>query len=284
MDVHEFDRGDSDASEVLDGLVRAIDFAGARIHVLFGYHQSDIGKAELLARLGVLLGGGPDIGIIKVDGFLNTNHHGRHPSRTRNDFVVYRRFHDHIPFGGPNLILSGPLLIEFLEQFGESQEHLMFRPHVAKFFARRLFENWRLQGSPPSLLIEIGGNLLDLEVQAYIVPAIRLLKEIYQGTRLMLLAEAGYNREVIKTRPIINALETGRQLALAFEVVFARMHPEFAPTEDYRAVGAYVRAKISQALLSIAPPSVICVPYYADSSLTGYTEHLASFTDVIFAT
>jgi CTP synthase (UTP-ammonia lyase) len=284
MDVYEINRGDSDASEILDGLVEAIDFAGARVYVLFGYHQSDIGKAELIARLGLLLGGGPDVGIIKVDGFLNTNFHGQHPSRTRNDFVVYRRFHDHIPFGGPNLILSGPLLSEFLDKFGESREHLMFRPHVAKFFARRLFENWRLQGSPPSLLIEIGGNLLDLEVQAYIVPAIRLLSEIYSDTRLMLLAEAGYNREVLKTRPIINALEAGRQLALTFDVVFARMHPEFPPAEDYRAINAHIRAKISHALLSLAPPSVVCVPHYADHSLTGYTEHLTLFKEDIFAT
>jgi hypothetical protein len=282
METPDVARSATDASDALDVLIRAIDFAAARVYVLFGYHQSDIGKAELIARLGVLLGGGADLGIIKVDGFLNTNYDGSHPSRTRNDFVVYRRFHKHIPFGGPNLILSGPLLLEFLERFGESREHIMFRPHVAKLFVRRLFENWQLQGSPSNLLIEIGGNLLDVEVQAYMVPAIRLLREMCRGVQLMLLAEAGYNREVVKTRPIINALECGRQLGLVFDTVFARMHPGVPSIADYVKINEYVHGKISGALVSSATPAIICVPYYTDPQLAGYTEHLALFRHAIF--
>jgi CTP synthase (UTP-ammonia lyase) len=270
-----------DASRLLDLEVSCIDFEHAKIHVLVGYPQSDIGKAHLIARLGFLLG--HEFSILKFDGFLNTNLDGRYPSRTDHDFVVYRKFHEHIGFGGFNQILGGPFLIEFLTRFGESKEHLMFRPHVAKFFARRVFDNWIHLGKPQNLLVEIGGTFLDYEVNAYVVPAIRLLQGRHEYLRTLVLTEAGYNGQVLKTRPVVSGLEMGQRCGLVFDLAFVRMPANFPPMDDYAAVNAYIERKIDNALVWGRPrPKIICIPFYRDSELHGYLEYLSTFREVIF--
>ncbi len=272
-----------DASDILDQLLAAVDFEGARIHVILGYPRSDIGKAELTARLGQLLV--RDFSIIKVDGFLNTNKDGRHPSRVANDFVVYRRFHEDIAFGGPHLILNAPLMQSFLERFGECSEHLMFCPHMAKFFAIEIHNRWRALGKPSNLLIEIGGTFADAEVSAYIVPGIGILRESCPRTRSFLLTEAGFNEEGIKTRPIVMALAAARQLGMRFEIVFARLPMNFPDVDDRDHLNHYVKLKIRDSLVcGLRPPGVLCIPYFQRAGLAGYSEELDRSRGIIFPT
>lgn len=273
----------NDVSTILNERLAAIDFQDASLHLLLGYHQSDIGKAHLIARLARLLAANSTVSILKFDGFLNTNQHGQHPSRTRNDFVVYRQFLEHIAFGGAHLILSGPLLAEFLNEFGESQEHLMFCPHVAKYFARRIFDNWRRLAEPKHLFFEIGGNVLDDEVQIYVLPAIRILRARVKRFHVMLLAEAGFNREVVKVRPIINALASARRSGFAIDTLFVRLPATVPASSDYRVLGLHIKDRIEQSLVSSNVPEVVCIPYYEDEALSGYTDYLAGYIDTIFA-
>lgn len=272
-----------DASEALDARLSQVDFGEAQVFVMLGHPRSDIGKAELVARLGLLVG--KDFSIIKVDGFLNTNQDGRHPSRTRNDFVVYRRIHSHIEFGGSHLILNAPLMIDFFEKFGECKEHLMFSPHLAKYFVLRVFENWTALGKPSRLIIEIGGTYLDTEVSSYIVPGLAFLNRLSDRIAFFLLTEAGFNREGIKVRPVIHALTTGRARGLSFDTVFVRLPSDFPKLDNTSELNRYVERKITDSLVFGGySPKIICVPYYNDCSLTGYTEFLSGFRDSIFPT
>lgn len=270
-----------DASRLLDARLNEMHFGQARIHVVLGYPRSDIGKAELVARLGLLLD--RHFSIIKVDGFLNTNRHGQHPSRIRNDFVVYRKFHDHIDFGGPHLILSAPLMTEFFQTYGECKEHLMFRPHLAKYFVHRIYVNWVTLGRPDDLIVEIGGTFTDPEVSVFSVPGVRVLHERHPNVRLLLLTEAGYNGESIKARPVINALERAQGLGLPVDVVFARLPAEFPLQRDLVEAATYLLRKICDSLVIAGPaPKVLCIPFYFDKDLTGYSDLLASGKDSIF--
>lgn len=261
--------------------VASADFGASTIYVLFGYPQSDIGKAHLIARLGVLLK--EDFSIIKFDGFLNTNLDGRYPSRTHHDFVVYREFHSHIAFGGSNRILAGPLLMDFLARYGESREHLMFRPHVAYFFVTRLFQNWVQLGKPAVLLVEIGGTLVDEEVTAYVVPAICFLQARHKRTRLFLLTEAGYSGECVKARNVVSGVEAGSRCGLRFDLLFVRLPATIPSANDYADVEGYIQAKVSTSLAYRGDsPRVVCVPHYPGPELRGYTELLASKRQHIF--
>jgi hypothetical protein len=275
------DMHDDELASALNNEVNAIDFEDARIHVLFGHHHSDIGKANLIARLGVLLEA--DFSILKFDGFLNTNGDGRYPSRTHHDFVIYRKFHSHIEFGGAHLLLGGPFLLDFLNRYGESREHLSFRPHVAKYFAIRMFTNWLELGRPKDLLVEVGGTFADLEVEAYVNPAIRLLQARHAATRLFLLAEAGFNREYIKTRGIVSGLSAGLAAGLNFDLLFVRLPMDLPATQDCEAVARYIERKIERSLVyGGASPSVLCIPFYRDEDLTGYTEYLLARRAQVF--
>lgn len=270
-----------DASYIIDKEFNSINFENSKIHVVFGYNRSDIGKAELVARLGILLEN--DFSILKFDGFLNTNSDGRYPSRTGHDFVIYKKYHDHIEYGGYNLILNGPFIIEFLNRFGESKEHLMFRPHVAKFFARRIFENWINLGKPKDLIIEIGGTILDDAVIAYVIPGIKLLKEFHQNIRLFLLTDASYNRIHIKAKPVLNALELGQRQGLIFNIIFVRLPSDYPISFDLKETCQYIEQKIADSVIYNGKfNKVICIPYYSDAGLIGYTEYLINFNHDIF--
>lgn len=270
-----------DASAVLDESLAAADFEGAYIHVILGFPRSDIGKAELTARLGRLLG--RDFSIIKIDGFLNTNIDGRHPSRVTNDFVVYRRFHKKIAFGGPHLILNAPLMQRFFERFGEFEEHLMFCPHLAKFFVVEIHERWKALGKPRDLLIEVGGTFVDDEVRAYIVPGIGILRRSHSRTRTFLLTEVGFNGQGIKTRPISMALSAARGLGLEFDVVFSRLPMEVPESDDQSQLGLHIERKIRDSLVwGLRPPAVLCIPFFRGAGLDGYSEELAKFRGIIF--
>lgn len=274
-------KSDEDASAILDREFDSIDFKGSTIHVILGFGSSDIGKAELVARLGILLQ--DNFSILKFDGFLNTNLDGRFPSRTDHDFVVYRKFHNHIAYGGYNLILNGPFMIDFLNRFGEYKEHLMYCPHVAKFFARRIFENWSCLGKPKDLLVEIGGTFLDNAAKTYVIPALRMLKEFHNNIRLILLTGAGYNRVHIKAKPIMQALKMGQKNGIEFDLIFARLPSDFPSFYDLKIASNYIEQKIANSLIySGKSKKVICIPYYVDRELQGYTEFLSGLKNDIF--
>lgn len=273
--------GTRDASHLLDVRLNEMHFGQARIHVVLGYPRSDIGKAELVARLGLLLE--RKFSIIKVDGFLNTNRHGQHPSRVRNDFVIYRKFHDHIEFGGSHLILSAILMTEFFETYGECKEHLMFRPHLAQFFAHRIYLNWIALGRPNDLIVEVGGTLTDPEVSAFSVPGLRLLQQKHPNVKFFLLTEAGYSGESIKAKPAINALERAQGCGLQIDLVFARLPAEFPSQIDLIEAARHIQQKICDAMvLAGRAPRVICIPFFPGKDLTGYSELLASRKELIF--
>lgn len=270
-----------DASAALDKSLAAADFEGTYIHFILGYPRSDIGKAELTARLGELLV--QDFAIIKVDGFLNTNLDGRHPSRVTNDFVVYRRFHETMPFGGHHLILNAPLMQKFFERFGECEEHLMFSPHLAKFFVLEIHERWKALGKPRDLLIEVGGTFVDDEVRAYMVPGISILRGSHSRTRSFLLTEVGFNGQGIKTRPIAMALTAARGMGLEFNVVFARLPMDFPAVHDQEELANYAERKLRDALVcGLHPPAVLCIPFFRGAGLDGYSEELATSHGIIF--
>jgi hypothetical protein len=272
-----------DASLKLDASLNAIDFEGAGIVFVLGHPRSDIGKAELTARLALLAS--QPFSIIKVDGFLNTNKSGRHPSRVRNDFVVYRRFHEHIEFGGAHLILNAPLMESFFERFGESEEHLRFCPHLAKFFVRQVYENWCALKKPKTLFVEIGGSFSDEEVRAYIIPGLNILSASHAGIRRFLLAEAAYSGESIKLRPVIAGLSAAREMGLEFDVVFARLPSDFPEGYEWDDLNSYSELKIRDAMVCVSQtPKVICIPFFKGDTLTGYSEHLHAFRTVIFPT
>jgi len=270
-----------DASYILDIEFNSINFEGAKIYFVFGYNRSDIGKAELVARLGLLLSN--EFSIIKFDGFLNTNIDGRYPSRVGHDFVIYRKFHKHINYGGSNLILNGPFIIEFLTRFGESKEHLMYRPHVAKSFAYRIFQNWKNLGCPKNLIVEIGGTISDDAVIAYVVPGIRLLLGHGSFIKLFLLTEASYNRIHVKAKPILNALELGLSQGLLFDIIFVRLPSDYPNSSDLKETCQYIEQKISDSIVYSGKfNKVICIPYFIDAELNGFTEYLTNYITDIF--
>ncbi len=271
-----------DASFIIDKEFNSINFEDTKIHIVFGYNRSDIGKAELIARLGILFE--DSFSIIKFDGFLNTNLDGRYPSRTGHDFVVYKKFHDHIEYGGSNLILNAPFLIDFFNRFGESKEHLMYRPHVAKVFAYKIFQNWKNLGCPKDLIIEIGGTILDDAVVAYVIPSIRLLQEHHKNLNLFLLTDVSYNRIHIKAKPVLNALEVGQTQGLIFDVIFVRLPPDYPESLNIDDTRCYVEEKIADSLVyNGCFKKVICIPFYTDDELTGYTEYLQNLKNYIFS-
>jgi len=281
MNKHAKMLGVKDASNILDKELDSINFEGAQIHVILGFDRSDIGKAELTARLGLLLE--HNFSILKFDGFLNTNFDGRYPSRTDHDFVVYRKFHNHIEFGGNHLILNSPFMLEFFDKYGESKEHLMFCPHVSKYFAKKIYENWTNLGKPNNLLFEVGGTFLDNSVNSYVIPALRLLKERSHNIRFILLTEASYNRVHIKAKPVLNALEMGQTIGLEFDLILARLPSDFPPSYDLIEASSYIENKIADSFIYCGESKkVICVPYYFDNELQGYTEYLLSHRNDLF--
>lgn len=259
----------------------SIDFENAKIDIVLGYPRSDIGKAELVAGLGAQRRG--EFSVIKIDGFLNTNLDGRHPSRTRNDFVVYRRIHEHIAFGGAHLVLNAPLMQEFFLEFGECEEHLTFATHLAKFFVRRLYDNWVQLRRPRYLVIEVGGVFTDREVLPFIVPGLVALRRIAAKTRTILLSEAGYNNEGIKIRPLVGALDAARSCGLLCDLVFARLPADFPSTMDLHAMNTYAEAKIRDSLVcGGSAPTVLCVPFFKNILAYGYSEFICEFRDTVF--
>lgn len=270
-----------DASLKLEELLSSIDFEDAQIDIIIGYPRSDIGKAELVAGLGAQRK--DQFSVVKIDGFLNTNLDGRHPSRTRNDFVVYRRIHDHISFGGAHLILNAPLMQDFFLEFGECEEHLTFGSHLSKFFVRRLYDNWIQLGKPRYLVVEVGGVFADREVLTYIVPGLIVLRGVALNTRMILLSEAGYNNEGIKIRPLIGALEAARSFGLSCDLVFARLPADFPSSMDLLAMNAYAEAKIRDSLVcGGSAPTVLCVPFFKNILAYGYSEFIREFQDRVF--
>jgi len=174
-------------------------------------------------------------------------------------------------------------MISFFERFGECREHLMFVPHLAKFFALQLFENWKALGKPRRLIIEIGGTYQDNEVSAYIVQGLKIIMRLSDKMNFFLLTEAGFNREGIKVKPVIHSLVAGRTRGLLFDTVFARLPAEFPRNYDGFELARYIERKICDSMVYDGrAPNIICVPYFEDVGLEGYTEYLRGVARVIF--
>ena len=265
----------------LDQELSEVDFGSAEIYLLHGYPQSDIGKGNLIARLASMFR--PDSNIVKFDGFLNTNKDGRYPSRHSYDFPIYRRFLPYVEFGGCNQIISGMLLAEFLERFGETGDHLLFRPHVSKFFLLTLYRCWKGLGRPERLFVEIGGTFLDPEVSLFVLPALSLLKRIHKGVSSFLLTELHYSGQHLKSRTLQRALSEGLRYDLVFDVVFARKPFDLPACKRDHALTEYIASRVSGSLIyGGRVPKLVLVPFFSDPAMPTYRRFLLRHKAEIF--
>jgi len=256
-----------DASAILDADLRKMDFHAARISVVVGYPRSDIGKSELVARLGEQLK--DNFSIIKFDGFLNTS-------------TDRRKARDQVAFGGAHSMLSASLIVDFLRRFGDCKELLKFRPHLAKFFVLQVYERWVALGSSRELFLEIGGTFTDNEVTAYVVPGLSILKQKYSKVRLFLVTAVEYGGGGVKTRPVVNALERAQCLGLSFELIFARLPFELPVQYNWSAINDHVNENIRDAFPRIPELKALCIPFFRGDDLPDYNGFLLEHRHLIF--
>lgn len=172
-------------------------------YFVLGYPRSDIGKGTLVAQL---LANTESSDAIKFDGLLNTNENGRHTAIGHDDFGIYEKYNKGKTWGREHYLLGGELYRDFINEYGEN-ENLQINPHMSLYVEYRIHKMWNDIGKPSKLFIEIGGLITDPEVDPIFTPMIQRLKS--EGlSKVILLSEASYNGEYIKTKTIQSGVET----------------------------------------------------------------------------
>ncbi len=189
------------------------------IYFVVSNPRSDMGKGTLVAHLLRIL---PESDAIKFDGLLNTNTNGRHTARGHDDFGTYERYNPGRKFGDEHYILGGYLYKDFIDKYGE-YENLTLRPYMTKHFISTIGEMWATIGKPKNLIVELGGTISDFEVDPYVTPAIRELKEhLGHHCQVILLTESGFNNEYIKTKTVQDSVNLFLQRRIAPDILLVR--------------------------------------------------------------
>lgn len=251
------------------------------VYFVLGMPISDIGKGTFVAHL---LSALPESDAVKFDGLLNTNANGRHTARGHDDFGIYEKYNPEKRFGDERYILGGYLFREFIDLYGE-YENLCFRPHFYLYFVSKLQEIWRSIGKPKNYIVEVGGTIIDYEVDVYIPPAIYHFKrELGDRCKIVLLSELGWNGEYVKTRSIQRAVEELAKRFIAPDVILAREPQHMTPcSEEERVKNEKIIAEqVEQRIgVQIPLPHIISVPFYSSENIDDlgayYNERLGHF-------
>ena len=236
-----------------------------QLYIVTSFPRSDMGKGTLVAHMLHML---PDSGALKFDGLLNTNANGRHTARGHDDFGIYEKYNPTKHFGDEHYILGGYLYQDFITAYGE-YENLTFRPYMVKHFMATIQEKWQAIGRPKNLIIELGGTLTDFEVEPYVAPAIRELKELYKARcQVILLTESGYNNEYIKTKTIQDSVSAFVERRILPDILIAREPSEVrtASTEERVEFERTIRSKLYE-VFGIAFQKIVSVPFYKQTAI-----------------
>ncbi|MFH1233699.1 MAG: non-canonical purine NTP pyrophosphatase [Patescibacteria group bacterium] len=232
------------------------------IYFVLGMPISDIGKGTLVAHMLLIL---PNSDAIKYDGLLNTNANGRHTAIGHDDFGIYEKYNKDKTFREDKYILGGYLFNEFIKEYGE-YENLCFRPHFYLYFISKIKEMWVNCGRPKNFIVEIGGTIIDYEVDIYVPPSIYNFKnELKDRCKIILLSEVSYNNEYIKTRNVQRSVEELAKRFIFPDYIFAR-EPKNMPKltnkdrlENEKEISQKIQERIG---LSINYDKIICIPFY----------------------
>lgn len=243
--------------------VESIEFNNdTNIYFVLGMPISDIGKGTLVAHMLTILSNSD---AIKYDGLLNTNANGRHTAIGHDDFGIYEKYNKNKTFRENKYILGGELFKEFIEEYGE-YENQCFRPHFYLYFVSKIKEMWANSGKPKNFIVEIGGTIIDYEVDIYVPPSIYHFKnELKDRCKIILLSEVSYNNEYIKTRNVQRSVEELAKRFIFPDYIFAR-EPKNMPklTSDSRLENEKeIAQKIQERIgLNIDYDKIACVPFY----------------------
>ncbi|HET8670686.1 MAG TPA: non-canonical purine NTP pyrophosphatase [Candidatus Saccharimonadales bacterium] len=250
-----------------------------RIFFVCSYPRSDMGKGTLVAHMLRIL---PDSNAIKFDGLLNTNANGRHTAVGHDDFGIYEKYNPGKKFTDEHYILGGYLYKDFIDRYGE-YENLTFRPYMAKHFLATIQEMWANIGKPKNLIVELGGTITDFEVDPYVSPVIREMKELYGAhCKLLLLTETSYNNEYIKTKTVQDSVDVFLKRGLTPDIIVAREPGDLhgATMEQHIEHERTIRTKL-QETFGLAFPKIISVPFYTQDKIDKYglflDQHFAPF-------
>ena len=251
------------AIEKLLQKVESIKFSDdTNIYFVLGMPISDIGKGTLVTHMLSIL---PDSDAIKYDGLLNTNANGRHTAIGHDDFGIYEKYNKDKIFRDDKYILGGQLFKEFIERYGE-YENLCFRPHFYLHFVSKIKEMWINCSRPKNFIVEIGGTIIDYEVDIYVPPAIYHFKnELKDRCNIVLLSEVSYNNEYIKTRMVQRSVEELAKRFIFPDFIFAREPKNMpSPTNEGRLENEKdISQKIHERIgLNIVHQKIVCVPFY----------------------
>lgn len=243
------------------------------LYVVLGHPRSDIGKGTLAAHLLRML---PTSNVIKFDGMLNSNLDHRFTARDHDDFATYTRYNHVTAWQPGNHLLGGELLRDFVVEYGDTDEVLSFRPYLMKYFTARLQENWRCLGSPPNLVIEIGGVPDDFEVDTFALPAISGIKDRL-GSRcvIMVLTELAHNNQFVKTKPTRDAVMALRKRGVNPDIILAREPLLVGPVD--LSVRLDFERRIREKLLENANETfsrILSVPHYEQADMHQYESYL----------
>ncbi|MBU4453374.1 hypothetical protein KKH24_03870, partial [Patescibacteria group bacterium] len=193
-----------------------------------------------------------------------------------DDFGIYEKYNKDKTFREDKYILGGYLFKEFIEEYGE-YENLCFRPHFFLFFVSKIKEMWVNCGKPKNFIIEIGGTIIDYEVDIYVPPSIYHIKnEIGDRCNIILLSEVSYNNQYIKTRTIQRSVEELAKRFIFPDYIFAR-EPKNLPNlnkidrlENEKEISQKIHERIG---INIDSKKIICVPFYDQEQIDDLAEY-----------
>ncbi|MDD5254299.1 MAG: hypothetical protein PHG05_04360 [Candidatus Nanoarchaeia archaeon] len=223
---------------------------------------SDMGKGTVAAHL---LNALEDSNVIKFDGLLNTNCSGRHTARGNDDFGVYEEYNPGRRFGRENYILGGELIKSFIDLYGEG-ENASFRSYMVNHFLATMGEMFNGLDRPRNLIFEVGGTILDFEVDPFIVPAMKHYKDtLRERCNILLLTKSSFNGYHIKTRDIQSYLtEFGKRLIMP-DILLVRDPAEMPLLDDAKRQEneLIISNKLEERLgLHFDSNRIITIPFY----------------------
>jgi non-canonical purine NTP pyrophosphatase (RdgB/HAM1 family) len=193
---------------------------GEKFYFINSYPRSDMCKGTLIAQL---LNVVPNSDAMKFDGLLNTDDYGVHARSDIDDFAIYTQFNPGKKWSTNHYLIGGDLWRDFLNEFGDAKNHLQINPHLSIYLEYRILKIWDQIGRPEHFFIEMGGTLLDSEVNPVFAPLLqRLCEERPNDTRIIVLSELAYNGEHIKTKTVQDSVKMLRSQQLTPWLVVAR--------------------------------------------------------------
>lgn len=237
------------------------------IYIICSMPLSDMGKGTTVAHMLSFL---EDSNAIKFDGLFNTNATGRHTATGHDDFGTYEKYNSNKKFTEEHYILGGDLFREFIDKYGE-YENLCFRPHIAKHFIAKIGQMWQNIGKPKNLILEIGGTIIDYEVDPYVPFAISYYKQKYgERCKIILLTEMSYNNQYVKTRSIQRAIEEFAKRLIIPDILLVREPANFGKcgilekVENEKTISEKIEERLG---FEFNPKKIIAVPFFEQNEI-----------------